>query len=446
MPFLGSKNCHEKCSARIQDYLERGGRALAHDFVWLSSKDERRAWAYFMDRTRAASGNDQPWRGRQAVTYYHFIVSPDPRDAVDLDTLRELTMDWVHEFFGSEEATGKLGSYEVAVVYHDDNTHRVPHAHVIVNNTDLDSGYRLQIDNRTNKHGLADRLQELAAERGLRFFDNDNPDAAQQQRKRYYTRIERAMKRDGRFVWKDDLANKIDIARRTTSSVPEFEEELDVLRVGHDVRDGDYLFTHPSNPQRWKSCGYRLGADYTKDAIAASIDHARRSHAPRNEVVKQNVNDYVMRNFIENMELAAVVDYATTVEEVANALRVSDQFGLRSPADFQARAASLRRAAATAGAQSDSGKGYTRQADEIEAALAVVQKASFFNGVEIDTAQSGSRTTGSPHGAGAAGGASSNRQRASGRSMGRKAGSPSASRRSRGGPKPGASGRRSARR
>ena len=58
MPFIGSKNCHETCSARIQSYLEQDERPLARDFVWLTSKDERRNWAYFMDKTRAYAHND----------------------------------------------------------------------------------------------------------------------------------------------------------------------------------------------------------------------------------------------------------------------------------------------------------------------------------------------------------------------------------------------------
>lgn len=36
-----------------------------------------------------------------------------------------------------------FGNYEVAVVYHDDNERRIPHAHVVVNNTNLNTGHRL---------------------------------------------------------------------------------------------------------------------------------------------------------------------------------------------------------------------------------------------------------------------------------------------------------------
>lgn len=367
MSFIGSKSCHEPCAVRIQEYLEREGRAIAHDFVNLTSSEEQRIWSYFMDKTRVATGNDQPWRGLPAVTYQHFVISPDPQDKVDLETLRDLTMEWVHEFFGDELNSGKLGSYEVAVVYHNDNTLGIPHAHVIVNNTDLDTGYRLQINNAAN-HEIAERLQEMAAKRGLRYFDGETP--SERNFGRYYTKVERAMKRDGRFVWKDDLANKVDIARRTTTNLAAFEEELERLKVSFEKRDGDYIYHHPSNPERWKVSGYRLGKAYAMQSIDKSFEIARVKQLPRSDRLRENVTRHVMKDFLENMELVAVTSHASTVEDVANALRVIDDFNIRSTSDAQRRLASLRRA------------NDPRTAD-VERALETIKDASFFEGVEL---------------------------------------------------------------
>ena len=281
MPFLKSSNGHEPCDARIQKYLEKDERAIARDFVNLNTPDEQKAWGYHMDNTRSIAGNDTDWCGKKAIMYKHFMISPDPRDQISLEKLRELTMRWVHEFFGDDVDSGKLGSYQVAVIYHDDNTRHIPHAHVIVNNTNLDTGYRLQIDNKTNEHTLPDRLQEIAAseEFNLSYFTNDNSQKKFTTKdKRFYTRVERSMIRQGRFVWKSDLADRIDIARRTNTTTEGFISTLGSLGVDVEDRDDDYLYVHQSNPEQWKSYGYRIGADYSKNAIASSLEKSREDN------------------------------------------------------------------------------------------------------------------------------------------------------------------------
>lgn len=108
-----------------------------------------------MDLTRAAYGNDARWRGMRARTYKHYILSPDPKDCVSLDALRRRSIDWAQKHFSA---------YEVAVVYHDDNAGRIPHAHIIVNNTDIETGRRLQVP---DGKALNRSLQEMACSMGL---------------------------------------------------------------------------------------------------------------------------------------------------------------------------------------------------------------------------------------------------------------------------------------
>lgn len=112
---------------RLQAYLERGGRALARDFINLApplagedasgmpAYGEYR-WAAAMDATREAAGNDLPWRGRAARTWKHYVISPDPRNAIALPELRELACSWAERWFPDNE---------VAIVYHDDNPGRI---------------------------------------------------------------------------------------------------------------------------------------------------------------------------------------------------------------------------------------------------------------------------------------------------------------------------------
>lgn len=107
-----------------------------------------------MDGTRSRWRNDTPWGGRPCRTYKHYVLSPDPKDHVGLDDLRELTVSWAREHFGD---------YEVAIVYHDDNAGHIPHAHVVVNNTDIVTGRRLQ---DPDPKELKLPLQRMAHERG----------------------------------------------------------------------------------------------------------------------------------------------------------------------------------------------------------------------------------------------------------------------------------------
>lgn len=59
---------------------------------------------------------------------------------------------------------------EHAIVYHDDNVRGIPHAHIVVNNANLRTGYRMQ-----TKHfeDLNRDLQDMARERGLSGLSND---------------------------------------------------------------------------------------------------------------------------------------------------------------------------------------------------------------------------------------------------------------------------------
>ena len=85
-------------SARgICRYLTRKNRALASDYINIDVPDPMHPdaafdWARVMDSTRRAFGNDLPWRGKRVRTYKHYVVSPDPKDGIGLEALRELSL------------------------------------------------------------------------------------------------------------------------------------------------------------------------------------------------------------------------------------------------------------------------------------------------------------------------------------------------------------------
>ena len=109
-------------TAGIRRYLEKGNRALARDVMnlpmeeWVGEAPGEHSiiaeWDVEMDRTREAYGTNAPWRGLDARTFEHFVISLDPEDGIDLDALRQLSRAWAERSFRY---------FEVAIVYHDDN-------------------------------------------------------------------------------------------------------------------------------------------------------------------------------------------------------------------------------------------------------------------------------------------------------------------------------------
>lgn len=151
MPYLKFINGHSTSLYNAYRYLEgkEGKRVVAFDGVNMCHEsifDPDLLWYQMMDDTRKMADNNRSTTDKRARTYMHFIISPDPKDNISLDEFRRIVTEWAEKFFNDS----KLGSYEVAVVYHDDNKERIEkggegilHAHIIVNNTDLNDGKRI---------------------------------------------------------------------------------------------------------------------------------------------------------------------------------------------------------------------------------------------------------------------------------------------------------------
>ena len=222
-------------------YLTRKNRALASDYINIDNPDPKHSnaafdWAAVMDATRRAYGNDLPWRGKRVRTYKHYVVSPDPKDAIGLDVLRSLATSWATEHFSD---------HEVAIVYHDDNLNGIPHAHVVVNNTNLETGRRLQDpDPKT----LAASLQRIAEGQGLTALRPPEPKgvaarAAKRHprahpatyRSEYLRRAEKELIDRGEYSWTADIRARARIARSVSRSVNDFKGLL--FSMGIEVAD-----------------------------------------------------------------------------------------------------------------------------------------------------------------------------------------------------------------
>ena len=335
MPFIKAIAGHTRLGA-AQRYLEKEGRALARDFLNLDAPMEGLGddglpeygdydWSSVMDGTREKMGNDRPFKGRKARTYKHYVISPDPRDAVSLSQLRSVTMSWVEENFGD---------YEVAIVYHDDNEHHVPHAHVVVNNTNLDTGRRLQ---DPDPGALNGSLQRIARDAGLTHFVGRLDGAARDEthyRRKAVDRPEASLARRGEYSWVADIRARVDVARGITKNPEDFQQAL--REMGVNVREsasrkGDWVYSLAGTPSR-QVTGSKLGASYTKREVTGWLrSPTRRAPGP---VTVRNVRE-VAAGAIEVKDLRELV-------ALSEAVNVVSRGGFRSLSAMDSAASRMR--------------------------------------------------------------------------------------------------------
>ena len=321
MPFVKPISGHTKLGA-TQRYLEKEGRALARDFLNLDAPmagiDEDGLpeyrdydWSSIMDETREKLGNDSPFKGRKARTYKHYVFSPDPRDSISLSELRSVTMSWVRENFGD---------YEVAVVYHDDNEHHIPHAHVVVNNTNLTTGRRLQ---DPDPRALKRSAQRIAREHGLSCYEDEPrdpetgviPDSEAYARRNAHI-VERDRMARGEYSWVGDIRARVDVAKGIAKSPDDFRQAL--REMGVNVREsasrkGDWVYSLAGTPSR-QVTGSKLGASYTRRQVTGWLrSPTRRAPGP---VTVRNVRE-VAAGAIEVKDLRELVALSEAVSVVS---------------------------------------------------------------------------------------------------------------------------------
>jgi hypothetical protein len=343
MPILKAIAGHTSCT-KVRRYLEKDGRAIARDFYNLSW-DERQmegydtdgkmdiAWDAEMDATRAAFGNNTPFNGRRARTFKHFIVSPDPTDQIDLETLRGLAGDWVMRYFAD---------YEVAIIYHDDNEHGIPHAHVVVNNTNLKTGNRLHTDDPLE---LNRALQDMARTRGLRGLSNisqDKPKGAEGNKQSardgadasktqeiHVSRAEHEIQSKGGYSWVADIRSRVSVAKSLAKTEAEFKQVLDMLDVEvlestAKTKQPDWLYANKGNLAN-KVSGGKLGYAFSKQSI-------ERQFAEGGKLASMNP-----REVLKAARSAVMLGSLQELDSLANALEVCAKYGIASALDATVR-------------------------------------------------------------------------------------------------------------
>ncbi len=318
MPYVKCISGHT--SARyIQRYLERDGRALATDFVNIDvpvkgvrdglEDYEPFDWWREMDRTRSDFGNDAPWNGQRARTWKHYILSPNPGDGIELGKLRRLAVAWAQENFND---------YEVAIVYHDDNANRIPHAHVVVNNTNLATGCRLQ---EPDPRAVKRSIQKLTKDMGLSWFeDAPRPEGAKRVRgtaskqRVHVGRAEKELEAKGEYSWVADIRARVSIARMVARNEEEFKSVLKAM--GLDVEDNsakaprrDWVYSFDDRPALRVS-GEKMGLSFGKEHLTrrfASGSMGRLADATEREVFRIASQAYEVDDIAELRKLSDAV-------------------------------------------------------------------------------------------------------------------------------------------
>lgn len=341
MPILKAIAGHGNTGG-IRNYLEKDGRALGRDFLnlpmekWIEETAGMPpltiAWDKEMDNTRVAHDGNDPWRGLRARTFKHFVISPDPEDDIDLASLRELSQAWAKRYFGN---------HEIVIVYHDDNEHGIPHAHIVVNNIDIVTKYRLQTQ---HPEDLNRALQDMARERGLTGLSNEMPKRGERKRDIdlprsrqavYFGRAERELMREGNYSWVGDIRARVALAKNTSRSEADFMEAL--RRLGIEVSDNaasarrdDWIYTLADQPSKRVS-GERLGLTFGKQMLKSRFERQSAYHPERRteHEIRMRAVDAVALNDLQDLSRLSAV------------LETCAKFDIRYLRDFDSRMATL---------------------------------------------------------------------------------------------------------
>ena len=248
---------------QIQEYISKEGRCLAYDYS--DSVMDHENWGSDFDSVRRFYGKDT---GRK---YYHLILSPDPDDGCDLDTLRDLARSWMSE---------RYPDAQYVIGYHNDNG-RI-HAHIAMNSVLPDSGYKIQI---SDEDVLADAttLQRMSRDRGLSYFEKPRPSkdddgysttrGAARRPAVVMTDAERRIVARGMRSWKWEIRDAIDdcIAESGVRTWEDFSRAME--RRGYRAvlgRRGVATFYHPDSSGTRKTVRGtpdNLGSAYTVSGI-----------------------------------------------------------------------------------------------------------------------------------------------------------------------------------
>lgn len=191
--------------------------------------------------------------------YYHFKLAFDIADnqkGLTPQKVMEMTEKLVDKCFPNSECVMSV---------HTDKEHL--HSHIIVNSVCFDTGKMLQISPQKYTR-MKDYANQISEQYGFSVVDFRKPSKVRQ------STAERQIISKGGTSWKEELREVIDLAKRNTSNMVDFENFLNnygVTLSRNTEKSISYL--HPEKKQAIR--GERLGADYTKGAILNEFNQQR---------------------------------------------------------------------------------------------------------------------------------------------------------------------------
>lgn len=353
-----------EATREVAEYLTRNGRSLAFDS---NAYDFDEDWSRGMDETRRSWGKDSP-DGR---SYYHMVVSPDPRDDATLEQVRDLVRSWMGERYPESEWVAH---------YHDDNG--ITHAHIVMNAVLPSTGKKVHMSN-ADVRGDAEALQRLSRERGLSYFegprivrtedgwdiDGGCVESVGARRREEQRRVREDRSRRGERVggshhrrpgsWIDETRDSIDECVAGCRDWTQFRERMEArgfgIRVTHRRGSGTGVtFTHPRG-RTDKRGGYRVkgwrldptGGAYSYSGILSRLQPNLADGRTYSSVVRE-ARRGAPQPFEERLRERASLDARLGIQEIADAYAYAHRHGIGSAEDMDERARALRESLANA--------------------------------------------------------------------------------------------------
>lgn len=273
-------------------------RAIAIDAHCIPEEDIENgsAWQSF-DQMTKKYGNDLPHKGKKAVTYYHYVIAPDPKDFEGRD--REEMLSKVQQCARSW-AERCAPNQQWLIVYHNDSRCGNIHAHLIVGNTNVYTGARCHVskedqleqrrvlDEESRRAGLSalgDRLVVKDADEALEERNAQRRERGEREvpktvstrqttQKEVMTKAERYM-RDGQS-WKARLRQIVDECAWESDSFAGFQRLLRFYGCTATVtRSGQITYTIGDR----RCSAKKLGLMYQTDFLASQFMDLRFTKA-----------------------------------------------------------------------------------------------------------------------------------------------------------------------
>lgn len=345
-------------SSTLQNYCEKDGRSLATDFSPLVL--DRENWSNEFD-------NDRYILGKNLDGYrkcYHFVISPDPTENADLDTVRKLATKWAEEQFPD-------GKY--VINYHNDNGKI--HAHIALNSIQYSTLKQWRFDEK-QWADLPNSAHRVAENLGLdkTKLKEVQPPTQKKQTPQYKqpTYAEKRMADRGFVSWKQTIRNIIDKNKKVASNWKEFE--LLMFSDGIEVRTTNQGLTFAFLQENEKGYKYsckntRLGTKnnpdkYSRENIVANFNFSSsefdfseaqisyenflnrgyvrpKVKPPKVTKLPKAIYEPIPRTYKGKLTRATKRHYLECVDQMATAIRIVDEYNVKSKQDLLARQGSI---------------------------------------------------------------------------------------------------------